>query len=336
MNLQDRIDILGRLKNYMLSGNEQWQEAKEKAFYENPWFLPAFIDMAVQRIADQWLNGQVLIEVCKKYGLPESGINAGDGIIKTVGIVMAGNIPLVGFHDFCCVFLSGHKQLIKWSSKDKVLLKHLRDTMIQWEPGVSSQVNDAERLTGCDAYIATGSNNSARYFHQYFDRFPHIIRKNRSSVAILDGTETREELDLLADDIQEYFGLGCRNITQVWVPEGYDFLPMLEALKKYDYLMDSHKYRHNYDYVLTINMMNQKAYMTNGSIVLSPGTSPYSGISNLNYVYYTDKTDVISQLNPDEIQVISGHGFTPFGQAQCPSFTDFADGVDTMAFLTKL
>jgi hypothetical protein len=208
--------------------------------------------------------------------------------------------------------------------------------MIHWEPGISSLVNYAERLTGCDAYIATGSNNSARYFHQYFARFPHIIRKNRSSVAIMDGTETPAELDLLADDIQEYFGLGCRNITQLWVPEGYDFLPMLAALKKYDYLMDSHKYRHNYNYVLTINIMNQKAYMTNGSIVLSPGTSPYSGISNLNYAYYTDKTDVISQLNPDEIQVISGHGFTPFGQAQCPSFTDFADGVDTMAFLTKL
>jgi hypothetical protein len=155
-------------------------------------------------------------------------------------------------------------------------------------------------------------------------------------VAILDGTETTEELDLLADDIQEYFGLGCRNVTQVWVPAGYDFEPLLNALKKYDYLAEFHKYKHNYDYILTINMMNNKAYMTNGSIVLSPNDSPYAGIANLNYGYYAKAEDVPLTLNTDEIQVIVGHGHTPFGKAQCPSFTDFADGVDTLSFMTQL
>jgi Acyl-CoA reductase (LuxC) len=332
MNLLDRIDILGRLKSYMLSGNKEWQLARDSAFYYNSWFLPAFIDLAVTNIAVQYLDPEILTDISHKYAIPE-GTKSDQ---KTVGIVMAGNIPLVGFHDFCCVFLSGHKQLIKLSAKDNVLLKHLVETMTSWNPAISNLVNFADKLSGCDAYIATGSNNTARYFHQYFARFPHIIRKNRTSVAILDGTETPDEIGKLADDIQEYFGLGCRNITQVWVPEGYDFLPLLHALKKYDYLADSHKYKHNYDYVLTINMMNNKAYMTNDSIVISPQTSPYSGIANLNYAYYTNKDEVTHQLNPEEIQLIAGHGFTPFGKAQCPGFTDFADGIDTLEFLSKL
>jgi hypothetical protein len=208
--------------------------------------------------------------------------------------------------------------------------------MIAWAPETGTLIAFAESLKGCDAYIATGSNHSARYFEQYFARFPHIIRKNRTSIAILDGTETAAELDALADDIQLYFGLGCRNVTQVWVPEGYDFGPLLDALKKYDYLMDLHKYKHNYDYVLTLNMMNRQEYMTNGAIVLSPNTSPFSGISNLNYAYYKDLDTLVNSLDPDTLQVITGHGFTPFGQAQCPKFTDFADGVDTMKFMRQL
>jgi hypothetical protein len=336
MNLTDRLELLGRLKTYLRSDDEEWQQAKEKAFYENSWFLPGFIEQAVENIASQYLADDVLQNTVKNYNIPESFSADAPYQQKTIGIVMAGNIPLVGFHDLCCTFLAGHKQLVKLSSKDQVLLRHIVTKMIQWNPGISSLVNFSEQLKGCDAYIATGSNNTARYFHQYFARFPHIIRKNRTSVAILDGTEKKEELDLLADDIQEYFGLGCRNVTQVWVPAGYAFEPLLEALKKYDYLADAHKYKHNYDYVLTINMMNNKAYMTNGSIVLSPNDSPFAGIANLNYAYYAKAGDVPLTLNPDEIQCIVGHGHTPFGQAQCPSFTDFADGVDTLSFMTHV
>jgi Acyl-CoA reductase (LuxC) len=336
MNLTDRIDILVRLKAYLESGDEQWREIMQKAYYENAWFLPHFIDMAVKNIARQYLDPLVLQKAAGEYGIPENISDLPGYHPKTIGIVMAGNIPLVGFHDFCCSFLTGHKQIIKLSSKDRVLLRHLAEQMALWNPEVSSLVKFSEQLRGCDAYIATGSNNTARYFHQYFSKWPHIIRKNRTSVAILDGKETPEELDLLADDIQVYFGLGCRNVTQVWVPRGYDFTPLLGALKKYDYLADSHKYKHNYDYVLTINMMNNTAYMTNGSIVLSPGESPYSGISNLYYAYYDHIEEVTGKLNPEEIQVIAGHGHTPFGQSQCPSFTDFADGVDTLSFLTNL
>jgi hypothetical protein len=277
------------------------------------------------------LDASVLQEVVNKYGLPDL-----QAAPKSIGLVMAGNIPLVGFHDMLCIFLSGHNQVIKPYSKDEVLIRCIVDFMTKEEPTVATIIRFSEQLKGCDAYIATGSNHSARYFEQYFGKYPNIIRKNRTSIAILDGKETMEELDLLADDIQLYFGLGCRNVTQVWVPENYDFQPLLDALKKYDYLMDQHKYKHNYDYVLTINMMNREAYMTNGSIVLSPNRSAFSGISNLNYAYYKDLEELISSLDPDTLQVITGHGFTPFGKAQCPGFFDYADGVDSLQFLVKL
>jgi hypothetical protein len=331
MNLQVRLNLLSRLRNHLLSDHEAWLDAKERAAYQNSWFLPEFIDLQVSQLCRFMLDASVLQEVVNKYGLP--GLQAAP---KTIGLVMAGNIPLVGFHDMLCIFLSGHNQVTKPASKDEVLIRYIVDFMTTEEPAVATMIRFSEQLKGCDAYIATGSNHSARYFEQYFGKYPHIIRKNRTSIAILDGKETMAELDLLADDIQLYFGLGCRNVTQVWIPDNFDFQPLLESLKKYDYLMDHHKYKHNYDYVLTINMMNREAYMTNGSIVLSPNRSAFSGISNLNYAYYKDLDELISSLNPDTLQVIMGHGFTPFGKAQCPGFFDYADGVDTLEFLVQL
>jgi hypothetical protein len=331
MNLKDRIEILGWLQNYLTESPETFENAKENASYHNSWFTPEFIEMSVSNITRQFLDPGVLNSVVDKYRIPME-----PAAQKTVGLVMAGNIPLVGFHDFLCVFLSGHKQVIKPSSKDDVLLRHIVEQMNLQNPEMAGMVSFSDNLKGCDAYIATGSNNSARYFEQYFARFPHIIRKNRTGIAILDGTETAVELEKLADDIQQYFGLGCRNITQVWIPEEYDITPLLRALEKYDPFMNNHKYKHNYDYVLTINMMNREKYFTNGSIVVSPGTSPYAGISNLKYAVYKNVEEVISGLDPDQIQVICGHGFTPFGQAQCPGFFDYADGVDTLEFLCKL
>jgi Acyl-CoA reductase (LuxC) len=331
MNLQDRIEILGRLRNYLTGNPQSLQDAKENAGYHNSWFTPEFIDMSIANISEHFLAPEVLKDVANRYHIPERREAE-----KTVGLVMAGNIPLVGFHDFLCVFLSGHRQVIKPSSRDNVLLRHLVEEMISVDPEISSLVNFADNLKGCDAYIATGSNNSARFFEQYFSKYPNIIRKNRTGIAVLDGSETAEELEKLADDIQLYFGLGCRNVTQVWTPENYDFTGLLRALEKYDRFLDNHKYKHNYDYILTINMMNREKYFTNGSIVISPGTSPYAGISDLKYAQYKKVDDVTSSLNPDEIQVICGHGFTPFGQAQCPGFYDYADGVDTMEFLVRL
>lgn len=331
MNLKDRIKILEWLGDYLQENPPAFQEAKEDASYRNSWFTPEFIDLSVTNITRQFLDTTILAEAITRYQIPELPINP-----KMVGIVMAGNIPLVGFHDFLLTFLAGHKQMVKLSSRDQVLLPHLTEAMAASFPELGEWISFADSLKGCDAYIATGSNNTARYFEHYFAKYPHIIRKNRTGIAILDGTETTEELEKLSDDIQLYYGLGCRNITQVWVPKGYDFSPLLKALDKYDHFLNNHKYKNNYDFVLTINMMNKEAYFTNDSIVISPGVSPFAGISNLKYAYYQQPDDVIPVLNPDEIQVICGHGYTPFGQAQCPGFFDYADGVDTLSFLTTL
>jgi hypothetical protein len=255
---------------------------------------------------------------------------------KKVGLVMAGNIPLVGFHDFLSVFISGHIAVIKPSSKDEILIKHIVEELIKMDERVSSMVFFAPQLSGLDAYIATGSNNSSRYFDYYFGKFPNIIRRNRTSVAIIDGTETAAALDLLADDIQSYFGLGCRNVTQLFVPTNYDFIPLLTALKKYEYYLDFHKYKHNYDYHLALLIMGNKYYMNNDSLVFAENESPFSPVSQVHYQFYSAPEQLSHLALNTDIQCIVGHGYIPFGSAQAPSLTDYADGTDTMAFLQTL
>jgi hypothetical protein len=329
MILQERIELMGRLGQYMLGDSPDWAAAKERAYRENPWFVPEFVEVAVKNIAHAFLDPSFLQDWAADYGVPEQ-----QAAPKTVGLVMAGNIPLVGFHDFLCVFISGHAVVMKTSSKDEVLIKHLVKKLYEWEITIQNTVSFAERLNNCDAYIATGSNNSGRYFDYYFGKYPHIIRRNRTSVAILDGTETPEELDALSADIQLYFGLGCRNITQLFVPKEYDFLPLLNSLRKYEHFLDFHKYKHNYDYHLALLIMGNKYYMNNDSIILTENTSPFSPVSQVHYTFYADKSEAeqIVQDN-NEIQCVVGHSHLPFGTAQRPSLGDYADGVDTMGFL---
>jgi hypothetical protein len=332
MKIAERIDLLTRLAEWLQQNDEEWQEAKLKAARDNPWFTPGFIDLSVANIVTHFLQKPLLQQWVARYPLSDDIANP-----KTVGIVMAGNLPLVGFHDFLCVFVSGHKMVIKLSSKDNVLLQVMVEKLYQWDARTRETVSFAEMLKGCNAYIATGSNNSGRYFEYYFGKYPHIIRRNRTSVAILDGTETTKELVLLADDIQLYFGLGCRNVTQLYVPEGYDFIPLLDALKKYDYVADNHKYKHNFDYHLALLIMNSKFYMNNDSVILTENASPFSPVSQVHYQYYTSKPAVEEALATDaQIQCITGHGHIPLGAAQSPSLQDYADGVDTMAFLSRL
>jgi len=323
---------LVNLGNYCLSQEPAWISAQERAHAENGWFTPEFIQLAVRQIGSNYLQRESLTQWARKYHLPQENPSP-----KTVGLTMAGNIPLVGFHDFLSIFMTGHRQLIKPSSRDNVLIRHLVTRLESYDPGVSSLVSFAERLNGCYAYIATGSNNSARYFDYYFGKYPHIIRRNRTSVAVLTGQETWEELDRLADDVYLYFGLGCRNVTKLYVPEKYDFLSLLEAFRKYNYLTDLSKYKHNYDYQLTLLILNKKYYMTNESILLVEDPSPFSAISVLNYEYYRPGEDPGATLtgHPD-IQCVVGQNQTSFGMAQQPGLTDYADGVDTLQFLTGL
>lgn len=331
MNVQQRVEILVQLGAYISAQDPQWEDAKRRAEQFNHWFTPAFTAMAANSIATAFLQKEKLEQWVAHYHVDDN-IQP-----KTVGIIMAGNIPLVGFHDFLCVFISGHKQVCKLSSKDDILLKHLVEKMIEWNPSVADHVRFDTMLKDCDAYIATGSNNSARYFDYYFGRYPSIIRRNRTSVAVLTGNETTEQLSLLADDVMMYFGLGCRNVTQIYTPAGYDFVPLLAALKKYCWMFDHHKYRNNYDYQLAIYLMNNKYYMTNYCIVLVENSNPFSPIGTLHYNFYENLSELTAQLKTnDQVQAIVGANALAFGQAQQPSLMDYADGVDVMEFLLGL
>jgi len=332
MNLQHRIDLLVQLGQYILSDTENWLAAKEKSSYENGWFTEEFVVSATQNIANEFLQKESLESWAKKYPIESNTNNP-----KKIGIVMAGNIPLVGFHDFLSVFISGNIAVMKTSSKDNVLIKHLVEKIIEWDADAANYLLFADMLKDCDAFIATGSNNSSRYFEYYFSKYPNIIRKNRTSIAILSGNETKEDLEKLADDVYYYFGLGCRNVTKIYVPVDYDFVPLIEAFNKYQYLADHHKYKNNYDYNLALHMLNKVYYMTNGSILLIENKNFFSPISQLNYEFYTSEEEVINSLKDNlELQCIIGNNHISFGAAQCPSVHDYADGVDTMSFLTSL
>ncbi|WP_460761463.1 acyl-CoA reductase [Niabella terrae] len=333
MDLKTRQALLLQLGDYLRTNGPEWQTVKENASIKNPWFLPEFIDLAVSGILDHFLVPEKLEQWLQQYpriGRPETAA-------KQVGIVMAGNIPLVGFHDFLCVLLSGHQTWIKTSSKDEVLLPHLVAKLTAWAPELSQQLQFAELLKNCDAYIATGSNSSAGHFEYYFRNHPHIIRKNRTSVAVLDGQESEKELAALADDVYQYFGLGCRNITKIYVPEAYDFIPLLTAFNKYNYLADHHKYKNNYDYNLALHILNHKQYMSNPSLILVEEPAIFSPVSQLHYTYYTDRPALIAELkNRSDIQCMAGRDLLPFGKAQQPELNDYADGVDTMRWLELL
>ncbi|RYY98090.1 MAG: acyl-CoA reductase [Chitinophagaceae bacterium] len=332
LKLQERIELLLRLGEYMGGNGAGWEAAKHKAYLANNWFTPGFIDLAVANIRAAYLDPAALQGLAGRYALPDD-----PAAPKKVGLVLAGNIPLVGFHDILCTFLSGHYAWIKLSSKDEALLQHLLAKLIEWQPGAAPYLDIRERLSGAEAFIATGSNNTARYFEHYFARFPHIIRQNRTSVAVLDGTETAGELEKLADDICQYFGLGCRNVTALRVPKNYDFLPLLGALNKYSELQHHNKFRNNYDYQLAVHILNNRFYMTNGAVLLVEHESPFAPISEVHYQFYEDRAAAVAALGArTDIQCLVGHGHLPFGEAQVPAVDTWADGVDTLQFLSSL
>jgi hypothetical protein len=328
--LEERLQLLEKLRSY-LKDYAAWQQVKDQAYAENGWFLPAFIELAVSNISNLLLRPAALTRWVEDYDIPSSLPNP-----KNIGIVMAGNIPLVGFHDFLCGFVSGQRLLIKTSSRDNVLINHIVNKLSEWNPGVKDQVAFAERLKGCDAFIATGSNNTGRYFEYYFRKYPSIIRKNRTSMAILSGRETPDDLEGLTDDMLQYFGFGCRNVSKLYVPEGYDFVPLLGALDKYKWMEDVSKFKNNYDYNLSLHILNNQYYMTNGTLLLVENKSIFSPISQVNFEYYKRGFAPSFSNAMDEIQCIIGENYLPFGSAQSPSLTDYADGEDTMKFLTSL
>lgn len=331
MNIQERIAIIVKLGNYIKEDGPDWKIAKQIAYQKNGWFIPEFTQKASEAIANNFLNEETLEKWVNHYHLDDNITP------KNVGIVMAGNIPLVGFADMLAVFISGHYQTIKLSSKDDALLKHLVKYLYKENIQIQNYIAFADMLKGCDAYIATGGSNAVKSFEEYFGKYPSVIRKNKTSVAILTGNETEAELTSLSDDIHLYFGLGCRNVTKLYVPIGYDFVPLLQSFKAYKFFGDHHKYKNNYDYQLSIILLNNIYYMTNESTLLIENKSIFSPISQLNYEYYENEKVLQKELAiNEEIQCIVSNNNIPFGMAQNPDLFTYADGVDTMEFLLTL
>lgn len=349
MNLKNRkqafIDLGKFLKKYTSESSalsDSGQKFAEKldqtilqAIQHNNWFTKPDILFNLKHWA-KILNPENLDKWLGNYDFPESNP-------KKVAIIMAGNVPLVGFHDFLCVLLAGHTALVKQSSKDQILLPFIADFLIAQEPDFSDRITFTDKnLSDFDAVIATGSNNTARYFEYYFSEKPNIIRKNRNSVAVLTGKETQEELEKLGDDIFRYYGLGCRNISKIFVPKDYDFADFFKAIYKWNPIINSHKYANNYDYNKAVYLMSEFKFLENGFFILKEDTSYASPIACLFYENYEDLPSLRDKLkhDSDHIQIIIAKdqavGSCYFGETQHPNLSDYADGIDTMDFLSKI
>ena len=350
MTLEQRINAFVSLGDFMsqFDGGEKIDHpANEMHFsrgeelivsekYRNPWFVENNVRQAIGAIASM-LNKARLTTWLSDY-------NTNPETTKKIGIVMAGNIPMVGFHDLMCVLMSGHELHAKLSSQDKTLLSFFSKVLMYIDSGFEEKLYfHKESLKHCDAYIATGTNNSARYFEHYFGKYPNIIRRNRNSIAVLDGTESQETLKEIGKDIFDYFGMGCRNITKLYVPENYDFDQFFKAIYDYHDIVNHSKYGNNYDYNKAIYLMGSLDLLDNGFVLLKEDQHIASPVGVLFYEYYKDINSLSDELKArdNDIQCIVATNKSFFrqvapGMAQCPAVNEYADGIDTMAFLANL
>lgn len=330
------FDGLGKhLKRFTKSPHEDefnsLNEAIDNAFHKNGWFTRSEVEFALSYWAEA-LNESTLNEWLGHYTFITEKP-------KTVGLILAGNIPLVGFHDVLSTILSGHKAAIKCSSSDEVLIPYFLQWISETTEGFNQHYSiERGLMKNYDAVIATGSNNSARHFEHYFKDVPSIIRRNRTSVAVLTGHERDDELEGLMKDAFQYYGLGCRNVTKIYIPKSFDLNRIFKASMPFAYLSSNKKYFNNVTYHKTLMMMQQRAVLENDLILLVEDTSLFSPVGVLNYEYYDDTNELNSRMEMqlDDIQCVVGHKNIPFGEAQNPSLKEYADGVDTMKFLVKL
>lgn len=331
MTLSERSRVFAQLGEKIKNlTREELDELSQSAFTRNGWFTPESVKRSLQGIA-HLLDEETLEKWVSTYKLaPE--------VPRIVGIIMAGNIPMVGFHDLLCVLLSGNMAAIKMSSSDEVLVRQLLDWIIEIEPRFKKNIEVRDKLDQVDAMIATGSDNTARYFEYYFGKQPHIIRKNRTSVAVIDGTETDEELHALGEDIFTYYGLGCRNVAKVFTPKEFDLTSIFPHFEDFKGAFNHHKYRNNYDYHKSILLVNRVQHLDTGFLLVTTTDDLVSPTSVLYHQEYENKEQLqrVLKLQEEKIQCIIGHEHIPFGQAQSPEPWDYADGVDVMRFLTQL
>lgn len=341
MKLENRLEILdslGKELKELCNNDEHFGfPGFETIYNSNPWFTEDFVKHSL----NEWSN-LLGIENLKiwisKYDISNKLSD------KTLGIIMAGNIPLVGMHDFICAFVSGVKLKIKLSSKDNVLMKWVIERVSEKSAFNNDRISLCEdQIKDFDAIIATGSNNSNRYFDFYFSRVPNILRKSRNSVAVLSGDETTEELERLADDIFMYFGLGCRSISKLYVPQNYSFEKMVKATHKYEYLKNCFKYANNLDYQYALLSMNRILLINAGHLYLLENNDLHAPVAILNYEFYNNKSEVFEELTKksESLQCIVTKfnniaNTISFGDSQKPKLDEYADNIDTMSFLTSL
>ena len=338
MKLEERILALIALGKHLRMEDDYLQAVIKRTHFNNAWFTVENQNLAIQAIATKFLDETNLKAWINRYEIPEQTTP------QTVGLVLAGNIPLVGFHDILSVFVAGHKAKIKLSDKDKFLLPYLLRLLKGFDERTENYFEIVPQLNGFDAVIATGSNNSARYFEAYFGKYPNIIRKNRNGIAVLNGQESPEELKALGKDIFLYFGLGCRNVSKIYLPKDYAFEPLLESLHDYRDIVLHTKYKNNFDYNYALLVLNKVEYRANGCVILLEDPALTSRIATLHYEFYENAEQLKAEIKQreSEIQcVVSQDGWLnvptfPFGKAQEPALWDYADGVDTVAFLLSL
>ncbi len=308
------------------------------SYLHNPWFTEENIRYALE-VTGRSLSAESLVSWLSCYGTPVNRLKQ-----KTVAVVMAGNVPMVGFHDMLCVLISGHRIKARLSSKDDRLLKMITSTILAINKEFEKTITLEEgTLKDFDAIIATGSDNTARYFEYYFGKYPNIIRKNRNSAAIIDGRETKKELERLAHDIFRYFGLGCRSVSKIYVPAGYDFAGLIEAFGTYSHLHDHNQWANNYEYQRAIHLIDKIPHIDSGFLLIRENSSFSSPVAVLNYENYDRVEAALASLSAagDKLQCITGRQFfnnriIPLGKAQEPGLDDYADNIDTLGFLLNL
>lgn len=338
LSIKKATEAFSRLGDYLLSTDEQLKAVINTERQHNAWFTAGNVEKAVYAIG-KLLNSANLTQWTDRYDFREN-TNP-----RKIGLILAGNIPLVGFHDVLCVLITGNHALIKASAQDARLIKFILQKLVAIEPAFADRLTFVERLTDFDAIIATGSNNTSRYFEYYFGKVPNIIRKNRNSLAVLTGNETTAQLFELGHDIFDYFGLGCRNVSKLLIPKDYNLTTFFEAIEPYHPIIDHHKYNNNYDYNKSIYLVNGDKHLDNGFLLVKEDTRWVSPLAVLYYEYYDSLADAEQLINgvSDQIQCVASdlplqvqNQVVDFGMSQQPGLTDYADGIDTMDFVKSL
>lgn len=334
--VERRIEAFAALGSVMREGSEgagtgpagRLSSLADTLFLSNAWFTPENVRRALSAVGNALTREKIDRWLSAYPGIQE------EHEPLTVGVVMAGNIPMVGFHDLLCVLITGNRLQARLSTKDEILMRAVAGALAEIEPefGPVTELT-TERLRGFGRVIATGSNNTSRYFEYYFRNVPSIIRRNRNSIAILDGTESDSELELLGDDIFAYFGLGCRNVSKLWLPEGYDPASLLPRWERFEVLRSHYKYDVNYDHHRAVMIVNREQFTDGRFVLLKEASSLTPPMAVVNYEFYAPGT--APEMNPGMLQCIAGHGHLPFGSTQQPELWDYADNTDTISFLLK-